>query len=221
MPEKKPGNQDKASSTTRRRARLSADDDGGRVSRPLLVALVVILAGGAYLFWPHGGTTPGGIGEQRTVVTADTTSANAPRSGNVEITGQQMPLVAEKPAAESPKQTESKPVEVATETAPAPQPEKTPARREAPKAATGPMVEPRPAGPWAVQVGAYKTEVNADALVERFAAKEINAHVRVASTAAGDLVYRVWIGWFTDREEALAFCRQEKDRIGEAYPVHR
>ena len=215
MSEKKSDKQGEASRAKRRRPRFAADNDGGRVSRPLLVALVVILAGGAYLFWPHGAVQPGGIGEQLTVVTADTTTTAAPRSGNVEIDDQQIPLVPEQPAASTQEPVAAKTVTKATPTAPA----KTPARRIEPAAA--PTIVPRPTGTWAVQVGAYQTKANAEGLVDRLAAKNLSANVRVANTSSGDLVYRVWIGWFGDRQEAHDYCRQEKDRIGEAYPVHR
>ena len=93
MPEKKERTEAGARGTARRRTRFSSNDGGNRVSRPLLAAMIVILAGAAYLFWPRGGGAPAGIGEQLTVVTADSTIAPAPRSGSVEIQDEQQALI--------------------------------------------------------------------------------------------------------------------------------
>lgn len=244
-----------------RRRRL-APDGSNQLSRPLTAALIVIVAGGAYLFWPRGGGAPMGIGEHITVITADSTTYDRPRSGSVDIQTEQPPLVAEKPVEPSrpttraalPTATEplpalpagSPPAPAPAPTPPAPtpsarpQPEPTqpqpalpqsrpraPAPQEPAQPArqivetAQPSIQPQTTGRWAVQVGAYGSEANAEAMAERLKAAGIDAQVRAASTSSGDLVFRVWICWFESRDQALAYAAQERSRIGEAHPVHR
>jgi cell division septation protein DedD len=227
-----------AARMARRHRRLSGNTGGGRLSRPLAAALIVIVAGGAYLFWPRGGGVPVGIGEQLTVITADSIVATAPRSGSVEIAEELQPLVAERPAGQPATATDApaKPAAGETKTqptstakpksAPAAQP---PAAASASTATTTNLlpgtgtarIQPRQTGGWAVQVGAYGQEANADRLASQLKDKGFDAQVRAASTATGDLIYRVWIGWFPSRDQALAYARQERSLLGEAHPVHR
>jgi cell division septation protein DedD len=226
MPEKKDRADATARGSARRRSRFAAGRDGGRVSRPLLLAMIVILAGGAYLFWPRGGGAPTGIGEQLTVVTADSSLAAAPRSGSVEIQDQVQEIVPEQPSGGA-RDEAREPEPAAEPDAPAEKPATTrPATREAtspPPAAAEekPRIAPRPTGSWAVQVGAFQTEENAAKVVTDLAAKGVTAHVRAAGTSSGDIVYRVWIGWFSSRQEAVDYSKQERRTIGESYPVHR
>lgn len=236
----------------RRRQRL-APDSGNRLSRPLAAALILIVAGGAYLFWPRGGGAPRGIGEQLTVITTDSLVASAPRSGSVDIVEHEKPLVAEKPAAPvaggsagtSPAdgvlggERTSAPATPASPTSPSPiGPQSGPARSSPtprghatvtppaadvqPRSQTEPvLLQPRPTGGWAVQVGAYGNEANAESVVRQLKTKGIDGQVRAANTSTGDIIYRVWIGWFESREQAMAYARQEKGNLGEAHPVHR
>lgn len=233
-PDRSPGDRNAGPTSQRaaRRQRRLADNGGGRLSRPLAVALIVIVAGGAYLFWPRGGGAPAGIGERITVITADSLVAPAPRSGSVDIESEMQPLIAERPAdkpAAAPAPTPTQPP--TTPTTASRQSTTPPASASASTATTSPQlppssptttrIQPRPTGGWAVQVGAYGQEPNADRLAGQLREKGFDAQVRAASTATGDLIYRVWIGWFANRDQALAFARQERDRIGEAHPVHR
>ncbi len=219
MPEKKERADGAARGTARRRARFAVKSDGGRISRPLLVAMIVILAGGAYLFWPRGGGAPTGIGEQLTVVTADSTATAAPRSGSVTIQEEQQAIVPETPSGGSTETVRNpEPVEPEpTVTDPKPQAKSQPAA-EAPEK---PRITPRPSGSWAVQIGAFQTEDNAKNLVSSMAEKGVTAQVRAAGTSSGAIVYRVWIGWFSSRQEALDYGKQERRIIGDSYPVHR
>jgi cell division septation protein DedD len=237
---------------TPRRRRGLGGDEGGRLSRPLMIAILVIIAGGAYLFWPRGGGEPVGIGEQRSVLTAEGVIGEQPRSGAVDIDGEMIPLVPEQPAgatgeaadpsgaatgptdagdvarendraaSASPTGNETR-TETRTEAAPPPPSSERNAGSASgrPTAEPEAPVKPRATGPWAVQVGAFQSEANADGLVTQLADKGVDAQVRAAGTSSGDLVYRVWVGWFPSRSEAAAFARQERARIGEAYPVHR
>ena len=117
------------------------------------------------------------------------------------------PAEAESEIAESTEKPAPKPV-LKTETKPAAQPE-------------SPAITPRPTGSWAVQIGAYENEANAQKLVSRLADKGVLAQVRAKGTSTGSIVYRVWIGWFGNRQEALDYAKQERKVIGESYPVHR
>lgn len=238
---------DRPQATPRKRRGLAPRGDRGRIPRPLLVALLLVIAGGAYLFWPRGGGQPAGIGEQYTVVTADsTTGSSQPRSGSVDIDGEHQPLVPETPAGgeeqgaatgsatrppgDEASRSAGEPADggrAATEPTPAP-PAPEPDPEPAPKSATRPekkpeppAIQPRASGPWALQVGAFQDEANADGMVQSLAARDVDAHVRAAGTSSGDIVYRVWVGWFPSRDEATAYAAQERQRLGEAFPVHR
>ena len=228
---KAPAEKKTARPATRRRKSLAGDQRSRQLSRPLLIALLVVIVGGGYLFWPRGGGVPTGIGEQYSVVTADSTSQAAPRSGSVDINGEQSDIVAEPPE-ERPTDggdAERTP-EVIVDDAPAEEPAAQPAAKPAPtpqrRTTTPPpppppKLEPLASGPWAVQLGAYKTRPNAEKVVSRLAEAGIEAHVRAANTSSGEMIHRVWIGWFKTRTDAQTYARQRKDRIGEAYPVHR
>lgn len=218
----------------RRRNRLAPDSAGGKLSRPLAAAFILILAGGAYLFWPRGGGVPVGLGERLSVVTADTVINREPRSGSVDIDQEVKPLVAEKaaPGEQPEEQPRSEPRAQPQEQPPAPppsQPSAQPRPQPRQQATTPPAtpaptpapITPGPTGGWAVQVGAYGTEQNADKVASDLRADGIEAHVRAASTSTGEMVYRVWIGWFASRDQALAYARQERARLGDAHPVHR
>jgi cell division septation protein DedD len=224
----------------RRRNRLASEGRGARLSRPLAAAFILILAGAAYLFWPRGGGSPVGLGERLSVVTADSVVSSEPRSGAVDIDQEVQPLVAEKPAEGAtraasvvkPEQEPAAPVDTVTTTPaakPKPRPTPEPQPRPRPQPTTPPppaapaaeRLVPGPTGGWAVQVGAYGNEQNAEKVASDLQAAGIGAHVRAANTSDGELVYRVWIGWFTSRDQALSFARQERSRLGDAHPVHR
>lgn len=233
MTRKPPAKESAERRPARRRQRLAATGDGHKLSRPLVVALLVIIVGGGYLFWPRGGDVPLGIGEQYSVVTADTTRHQSPRSGSVELDGQQQDLVPETPDDTPPPTRTPEPAVADPEPAagqrqdpPAPREESRPARERTvttPPAESGPTprLAPRSRGPWALQLGAYGARENAERYVARMADKGIAAHVRTANTSGGDIVFRVWVGWFDSRAEAVAYADQERERLGEAYPVHR
>jgi cell division septation protein DedD len=70
-------------------------------------------------------------------------------------------------------------------------------------------------------VGAFGNEANASTLVAKLIGLGYPARMRAASTSSGDIVYRVWIGYFASRNEAARFAQQSRDQIGDANPVHR
>lgn len=220
----------KGGTATRRRKSLAGDQPSRQPSKPLLIAVLVVVVGGGYLFWPRGGDVLTGIGEQYSVVTADSTHQAMPRSGSVDINGQQPDLVPEQPEgrATTGGDAERTP-EVIADDKPAvtepdpPAPRKTtppPTRRQEPTAPPE-LLEPQASGPWAVQLGAYKTRENAEKVVTRLAEAGIKAHVRAANTSGGEMIHRVWVGWFKSRTDAQTFARQRKSALGDAYPVHR
>jgi len=220
----------------RRRKSLAGDGNSRQPSRPLMIALLVVIVGGGYLFWPRGGTTPTGIGERYSVVTADSATHAAPRSGSVDINGEVSPLVPEAPAdtpasgADAPRDpvvvtdtaSTSEPSTAGTPHGEPPAPAVTrPAREPRPAAPTPARITPAATGRWAVQIGAFQTHANAQKVVDDLATKGFAAQIRPANTSSGDMIHRVWIGWFTSREQAQRFARQEKGRIGDSYPVSR
>ena len=187
----------------------------------------------AFLFWPRGGPSPTGIGERYSVVTADTARHAAPRSGSVDIAAEQTPLVPE-PEQARPTTGGDAPREplvvdagdddgdASDEAAATPPDHREPRRTEpAPAPDDDLRLAPRRQGPWAVQLGAYQHEDNAREYAAGLASRGIEAVVRSASTSSGAIIHRVWVGWFASRQEAAAYAEQERDRLGEAFPVHR
>ena len=257
------------------------------LSRPIMFAMAVILAIAVFLFWPRGGSTPTGIGERISVVTADSGLENnslssEPRSGDVNIENETSRLVPErvggspsaesagvktteatassgandettvgKPSADSRSatgpdatgadmaksvttdKTPSKPatrIETPT-TTPTPSEPVTSgatsletAPRSAQKKSTPtamPRLQPSDQGSWAVQLGAYGKEENAQKVIDNLSAQGYRAHIRTINTSGGEILYKVWIGYFKNREEAATYAREHHQQIGEAIPVHR
>jgi cell division septation protein DedD len=82
-------------------------------------------------------------------------------------------------------------------------------------------LQPSPDGAWAVQVGAFGNEANAEKLVGQLQKSGLKATVRTTDGAGGKLIHKVWIGYFDSREKAATFARQHRKQLGEAIPVHR
>ena len=226
-PDRDPARQPTDKQSPRGRSRYASSAPDGRLPRIFILAAAVILAGAAIMFWPRGGgEIPTGIGERITVVTADDSSITAdktPRSGDVEISQEQAQLVPEQPRATQPNQkpasdktteqssgsARTKPATSGDRSAASP-PSPTPAR-----------VVPSARGPWAVQVGAFGREDNAAALITKLTELGYPAKLRAASTSSGDIVYRVWIGYFATRTVAATYAEQNRAEIGDGNPVHR
>lgn len=236
MTEKKDPAVGKPGDTPRRRKSLAGDGGSRQPSRLLMIALLVVIVGGGYLFWPTGATTPTGIGERYSVVTADSVTQAAPRSGSVDINGEVAPLVPEAPVETPSDGTDAprEPVVVADTAATLDQSSSPTPREQAPaRVTTKPARETRPtptpparitpadSGRWAVQIGAFQTHANAKKVVDELAAKGFVAQIRAANNSDGDMIHRVWIGWFASREQAQRFAQQEKTRIGDTFPVAR
>ena len=75
-------------------------------------------------------------------------------------------------------------------------PDPGPATDKAAQAAT------EPAGPWAVQAAAFKTQAQADALQKQLKKSGFDAYVAPAAAADGQTNYRVRIGTFKSKAEA-------------------
>jgi cell division septation protein DedD len=210
---------------TSHRTRAGGNRNNRGTPRILIGALVVVVIGAALLFWPKGGSVPTGIGEHQSVVTlpdstGDATalaSSGTPRSGDVDITGQGQQVTAEKPAgqAQTPPE-ETKTVEVTPPAAKA----TTSPKPSSPKPVV-PAVVPNTSGKWAVQTGGFGDAANADKEAARLKQSGWDAMVRAGSNSQGDMVYRVWIGYFSSRDKASTFILQNKKHLKDAFPVHR
>ncbi|MCP4571019.1 MAG: hypothetical protein GY838_01580 [bacterium] len=188
---------------------------------PILWIAVVVCAVGAFLLFrqPGGGDAPTGIGERSSVVTvgADSTDSPghvAPRSGEVDIADETHELVAETPAGDAP------PPETPVrdeQTAPPPARDETAAAESPPEE----KIAPADRGGWVVQVGSFGSAENADREAARLREAGWDARVKVGNTSDGSMIYRVRIGYFTTRDLAQTFARQNTDRIPGAIAVHR
>jgi len=117
--------------------------------------------------------------------------------------------------------TESQPA--ATTQATTPQPAMTQPRsaQKKPELSATPKIQPTESGSWAIQVGAFSKEENAQKHIQDLKSSGYPALMHAASAPGGDLLYKVWIGYFKNREEAATYARENQRQIGEAIPVHR
>ncbi len=207
---------------TSKRTRAGNSDRGKGTPPIMFGALVVVVIGAAFLFWPKSGPDLSGIGEQQTVVTipdsAMVTAASgvddAPRSSDVDISRENKELVPEKPVGKPAKEKKTEPEPVKTQ----PKPKAKP-KSQAPR--TVPEIKPQPDGRWAVQTGGFGDAANADKEAARLQSKGWQAMVRAGSNSQGHMVYRVWIGYFPSRDNAGAFIKQNKKQLSDAFVVHR
>ncbi len=224
MAKKPPSGEGLRKNGTSKRSRSGGSGKGrGQGTPPIMIAaLVVAVIGAALLFWPKGGPSPSGIGEQQSVVTIpDSTSSGqnmasnaATRSGDVDISQQDQTMTPETPEGETAGE--------AKETAPPPKPKPKPAAKQKSqsKPAT-PPVQPQADGRWAVQTGGFGDAANADKEAARLQTTGWNAMVRAGSNSQGAMVYRVWIGYFASRDEAGVFIQQNRRKLADAFVVHR
>jgi len=202
------------------------------VSRPILIALALAALGAAFLFWPRGASTPTGIGEKVSVVTAEETVGASglqgePRSGDVTLDKEVTPLVPEqeqaaesRAAAAAPATDRAEPV---TPAASSTEPRDQPPRQAADPDPTPPPppIEPQTQGSWAIQLGAFGSEQNAEKLIGQLSEAGFEPRLRTANTSSGQLLFKVWIGFFATREDAAAYAQQHRRQLGDAMPVHR
>lgn len=81
---------------------------------------------------------------------------------------------------------------------------------------------PAATGPWALQLGAFSTQDNADALAGKLRAQGLHPFVQTGSSSHGGLIFKVAIGYFATRDEAAAYARKNAAILGgQALPVHR
>ncbi len=209
-----------------------------QLSRIYLVPLVIVLAVAAFMFWPASRNAPVGVGEQHSVVTAEAPPGSltaAPRSGDVTIAKEVQQLVPEQPGGKE--QQAAAGDADRTETTPArPAPVK-PVPRETSHATTSPpggsppvpatrsdtpAVQPQATGPWLLQLGAFGQEENAEKMLVQLQTAGISALLRAGNLADGSLVYRVCIGYFATRDQAVRYGRENAKVLGgQGVPVHR
>jgi cell division septation protein DedD len=97
-----------------------------------------------------------------------------------------------------------------------------PAREPAGAApAYGSVPEPGASGRWAVQIGAFGSEENAQALMQQLRQAGFSPQLRADSAASGAIIHRVWIGYFGSREDAQRYARAHERDLGEGFPVQR
>lgn len=88
------------------------------------------------------------------------------------------------------------------------------------QAAAGPA--PGPDGLWALQLGAFQAQENADKLAGELRGRGLQPMIKTAATSSGGLMYKVWIGYFASRAEAAAYAQRQARLLGgQAQPVHR
>ena len=204
-------------------SRLAKAGNRRGMPRIMWLAIVVCVVGAVLLFRNQGAHVPTGIGERRSVVTVGADSAvvpdTAPRSGDVDISGEVRALTPEKPqggTAAAAQPAESKPEPAAARTT-TPKPV-TADPKPAPEAE---RIVPLDDGGWLVQVGSFGEAANADGAAAKLRAKGWDARVKVGNMSNGSLIHRVQIGYFATRQTAEAFIAQNRQDLGGAIAVHR
>ena len=241
MPKKDFDKENMVKASASHRSRSARGDARRNMPRVMIVGLLVVVAGGAALFWPRGGSVPSGIGEQQTVVTAPDTSAAGhvpPHSSEVDINAEAAPTITpEKPAGN---QTEgagstmdkatggdSAPTPSATPQTTKPEttkPKATTPKATTPKATTPPptkAIQPGPSGRYVVQVGAFGSAENADAEAARLKARGWDTRVRANNNARGEMIFQVHITYFASRSEAETFIKQNSKHLPGAFAKHK
>jgi hypothetical protein len=216
----------------RGRARYASTSAEQRIARPLVIALVGVVAVAAAIFWPRGGSLRRQPDDPIHVVRVDTTVMSpTPRSGDVDLSTARQPLVAEAPSRERTTDRD-RPLTITSRVepdgvTPPPPRETVPADPLAETVSVDPPPKPAPIalptanGAYALQVASFDSESGAQALRDDLTAKGYPMHIRAASTSTGGIVYRVWVGYFRDREAAAAYASAHQDELAGAAPVHR
>lgn len=195
--------------------------------RIMWLAIVVCVVGAVLLFRNQGGNVPTGIGERRSVVTVGADSAvvpdGAPRSGDVDISGEVRALTPEQPhggtaATEQPAQSKPEPAAAKPATT---KPAAKPVAADPQPAPDVERIIPLGDGGWLVQVGSFGEAANADGAAAKLQAKGWDARVKVGNTSNGTMIHRVQIGYFASRETAAAFIAQNRLDLDGAIAVHR
>ncbi len=82
--------------------------------------------------------------------------------------------------------------------------------------------QPATEGAWALQLGAFSTQENADALAGKLRSQGLRPYIQAGSSSRGGLVFKVAIGYFATREAAVAYARNNVRLLGpQALPIHR
>jgi cell division protein FtsN len=161
------------------------------------------------------------------------TPTGGPRSGDVDISAAGGPgLTPEKPIADQVEAAQKKADQPKVEQPKVEQPKveqpkptppvQKPAAKKTPPARTPePRVTPSAQGQYAVQVGAFGEAVNADNEAARLKTLGWDARVRAGNNSSGEMVFRVWIGYFSSRQTAQTFINQNSKQLSGAIPVHR
>jgi|GEM_PF-964183 len=124
----------------------------------------------------------------------------------------------EQPAQVQPSKEQKKPAQQVEQerkpaiTAPAPTASVKPKAKPAPPHAAVPAVKPQAQTVYSVQLGAYRSKANADALVKQYRLKGYDAFTHESTTADKGTLHRVLIGKFDTRTKATEMMKQIKNK---------
>ncbi|MBC8425313.1 SPOR domain-containing protein [bacterium] len=194
-----------ATPPSRRRGLVPA----GGTNRVMIVTGVVVVAAALFIFWPRGGEDlPAPVGEQFSVVAADSGAVEAerpdrPRSSDVNLSLEAPDVVPEEAGAGA---DEAPPV--------TPRP-----RTSQPTAASG---EPGEDGKWAIQLGSFGSRANAQELAAELRTRGIRVETPTMQSTTGGDQTKVWIAYFETHAAAKAWAAAHVDDIGRStYITHR
>ncbi|MBU0742902.1 SPOR domain-containing protein [bacterium] len=186
---------------------------GGGTNRVMIATGVVVVAAAVFIFWPRGGADlPAPVGEQFSVVAADSGAASTerpapPRSSDVNLSLEAPPVVPEEPGATTGTGAESAP------------PSTRQTRRAGVTVSSG---EPGADGKWAVQLGSFGTRANAQELAVGLREKGFRVETPTLQSTTGGAQTKVWIAYFETHAAAKAWAAAHADEIGRStYITHR
>ncbi len=190
---------------TRRRGLVPA----GGTNRVMIITGIVVVAAALFIFWPRGGEDlPEPVGEQFSVVAADSGAVEAdrperPRSSDVNLSLEAPDVVPEEAGGtvdESPPETSR------------PEPSR-------PAAGSG---EPGETGKWAIQLGSFGSRTNAQEMAGELRAEGFRVETPTMQSTTGGAQTKVWIAYFETHAAAKAWAAAHVDEIGRStYITHR
>ena len=180
-------------------------------NRVMIATGVVVVVAAALIFWPRGGSDlPAPVGEQFSVVAADSGAHDAdrperPRSSDVNLSLEAPSVVPETPEGSGGAAADSAPASSSSRT----------------RAATG-SGEPGPDGKWAIQLGSFGSRANARSMAAELSAKGFRVETPTLQTTTGGSQTKVWIAYFETHAAAKAWAAAHVDEIGgSTYITHR
>ncbi len=186
---------------------------GGGTNRVMIATGVVVVAAALFIFWPRGGgELPDPVGDQFSVVAADSGAYEPPqtarpRSSDVNLSLEAPAVVPEETGADNIGSGDTTPPPTTSQTT------------ESVAIANG---DPSPDGKWAIQLESFGSRLNAQELANRLRTKGFRVETPTLQSTTGGSSTKVWIAYFETHAAAKTWAAAHEDEIGKStYITHR